>query len=173
MIDAQTICDLAAGELSQWRGLRPFALETIPDCLESTGGNGWLQFGQRHLAYCVFRLGSAGSVVWLFSFDDGQVHLVEVQEPQQNISVDEVLDGLGPPDARLAYSSAARLQRPLGELDERVSEYVFSSRGLALLIGHTPNGSRRILRVRGFEVMPLQRYKELFIDLPEPRFFSE
>jgi hypothetical protein len=173
MIDARTICDLAAGEFSEWGGLRAFALEAVPACLDSTGDSGWLQFGQRHLAYYVFRLGSVGSLVWLFTFDDGQVRLVEVHELPQNISVDEVLEGLGPTDAQLGYSSAAQMQRPLGEPDERVSEYVFSRRGLALLVGHKPNGSRRILRVRGFEVMPLQRYKELFVDLPEPRFFSE
>ena len=91
----------------------------------------------------------------------------------RDVSADELLARLGPAEAELDHPLAARLQRPIGAADETLIDHVFASRGLALLIGRAATGARRIMRIRGFEVMPVSGYREGFVDLPGPRFFPQ
>jgi hypothetical protein len=169
----QALCDLGSGNASGWHGLRPLALEELPACLEPAGQDGWLRFWHGYTQYRVWRQSPAGSTLWLFIDQDDLVHLVEVFDLPATVAVDPLVRQLGTPELTLDYPLAAQLQRPLCRPGEELIEFVYARRGLALLIGRPAGQPARLVRLRGFEVMPARMYRELFVDLPDVRFFPD
>lgn len=172
MNDGEQICRLAEGRILDWRGLRPFRIEDAPACLGPRMAQDWLAFNRGHAAFHLFRSGPVAPDVWLFTFDGESVELVELFSLPSSVVTEEVLSALGEPDLLAGYPLAAQLQRPLRQPGEELRESIFGDRGLALLSGHAPGETARLVRVRGFEAMPAQNYYERFVELPQVNIFQ-
>jgi hypothetical protein len=178
------LCDLAAGGLDRWRGLTPFQLADAPACLGAPGAADWYQkFGHRWVAYRAFR-GAGGDglpVTHLFVFGDSLVHLAEVYgapvgpaELATRRALASTRASRGEPEALGDWPLANELQRPLMRYGEVLREYVFGDAGLALLVGECGNPpTLRLARLRGFEPMAAQEYREHYMVLPAVEFFPE
>jgi hypothetical protein len=167
------ICEFIQTHLSDWRGLQPFPLSEIPACLGILEKQGELEFGLGVMPYRIFHTDPGGPEVWLFSLADEHVHLVEVFSATGTPSDEALFRQFGTPEMRYPYPLAAQLQRSLGEPEESLEELVYASRGLAGLIGRKPGSGERLLRLRGFEAMPIEQYYAKYVDLPPVRFFLE
>lgn len=170
MTDEEAVCDLAEGNLLDWKGLQPFDVEVPPACLGRQESDGWLQFRWGYAAYRVFRCRSEGPEVWLFTLDDSKVRLIEVFLLPTSLVIGVLREQLGAPELKVACPLPARLQRPLGTPDEDLNELVYARKGLALLLGRNPEARERLIRVRGFEIMSAEAYRHRFVDLPPVRF---
>jgi hypothetical protein len=169
---SSAVCALAAGQWAAWQGLQPFPAAERPACLQPVGRDGWLSFQSAPLAYQVFCHAASGNEVWLFRDRAEKICLVEVFPLPVALLPDPSLDPLGPPDLTYSLSLAARLQRPEKFPDANLQEKVFGRHGLAFLLLPT-DYQPKLVRVRGFEPMPVQTYQERFVDLPPVRFFPD
>ncbi len=170
MANKETICNLVEGNLLAWEGLQPFNVDEPPACLGRQESDGWLRFRWGHAAYRVFRCSPGGPEVWLFTLDDIRVRLIEVFLLPRSLATGDLLEQLGVPELEVVCPLAAQLQRSFGAPDEDLNELVYAWRGLALLLGRTPGARERLVRVRGFEIMSAEEYRQRFVDLPPVRF---
>ncbi len=173
MADIRALCDLIEGRVQHWHGLTPFAFTDVPSCLGSCRTQGWLQFGQGHAEYRLFSPETIGSEVWLISFGDQQVQLIEICSLPKSVKLDLLLEKLGEPDLKLDLPLANQLQRFARLPDEELFESVFAQRGLALLGGNVANSPARLVRIRGFALMPAEEYRKRFMNLSSVRFFPD
>lgn len=165
-----SLCDLVDGEVWSWQGLLPFTHDEVPSCVGLEERTDWLLFPDGYRAYRVFVRDPAAPKVWLFTFDDERVHLVESFPVSATVGRDTFERRLGPAEASAPYPLSARLQRPLGTPGDDLVELIYASRGLALLFAQTHRSDHRLLRIRGFEAMPADEYLRRFVELPPMQF---
>lgn len=170
MTNEEAICNLAEGNFLAWEGLQPFNVAKPPACLGRQESDGWLRFRWGYAAYRVFRCGPEGPDVWLFTLDDDRVRLIEVFSLPMALGEGALQEQLGVPELEVPCPLAAQLQRPLGTLGQDLNEWIYAGRGLALLLGRTPGAQERLVRVRGFELMSAEEYRQRFVELPPVRF---
>ncbi len=169
----EKICELAAGRVASWDGLRHLTHTSVPPCLQFAERQGWLRFAVASLKYLVFVEPAVGSEVWLFSADEETVCLVEVFSLPPSVSPAGLLDELGEPDLVYRVPLAVRLQRPQQLPGPDLQEYVYAGRGLALAVQQPEGGVLELVRLRGFEAMTAAAYVEQFGELPGLRFFPD
>jgi len=166
--EPRALCHLADGHIEAWSGLGRIQRNDLPACLGAVVREETRRYHLAYLASDVFRPGwGEVRVGWYRS--GGTVELVEVT-PTQPPDAAAFFADLPTAERVEAYSAYERevagLVAPPGQ---RIEEAVFAARGLALVVERDADGTARLLRLRAFTPMPVDRYVQDYVHVePEP-----
>lgn len=158
IVDPQSLCSLAAGEVGPWRGLA-LDHDHLPECLGPVVHGGTRRFPVATLASETHRPPSGRAAVDVYWWiNGGRVALVDVHLTTPS-DAGPLFVELGSPEITFQYPDEVRrawgLRAPAGG---SLEEAIYASRGLSLVLARDASGHATVLRLRGFASMPAKRY---------------